>query len=58
MVSPKPWVNLQRRLLQVTLEQDYTVTYIGSSLDENLSGKSVELNVINKINSTLRFPYI
>ena len=33
------------------------VTYLGFSLDEPLFGKSMALNVVIKINSTLRFLY-
>ena len=38
-------------------KQYYTVTYLGCLLDEILSGESMALNVINKINSRLRFLY-
>ena len=41
----------------VEIKQHSTVSYLGCILDETLSGESMALNVINKINSKLKFLY-
>ena len=41
----------------VKIKQYTKVTYPGCILDESLSGESMELHVLNKINSRLRFLY-
>ena len=41
----------------IHIKQYLTVTYLVCSLDENLSGESMALAVINKISSRLRFLY-
>ena len=42
---------------EIHLKHYHTVTYLGCSFDETLSGVSMALKVINKINSRLRFLY-
>ena len=42
----------------VKIKQYTKVTYLGCILDESLSGESMVLHVLNKINSRLRFLYI
>ena len=42
---------------EIHIKQYHTVTYLGCLLDETLSGKSMALKVINKVNSRLRFLY-
>ena len=42
---------------EIHIKQYHTVTYLGCLLDETLSGESMALKVINKINSRLRFLY-
>ena len=42
---------------EIHIKQYHTVIYLGCSLDETLSGESMALKVVNKINSRLRFPY-
>ena len=42
---------------EIHIKQYHTVTYLGCLLDEPLSGESMALKVINKINSRLRFLY-
>ena len=39
------------------IKQHSKVTYLGCIFDETLSGKSMAIHVINKINSMLRFLY-
>ena len=41
----------------IKIKQYSKVTYLGCILDETLSGESMAIHVINKINSRLRFPY-
>ena len=41
----------------VEIKQHSKVSYLGCILDESLSGESMALNVINKINSKLKFLY-
>ena len=41
----------------IKIKQYSKVTYLGCSLDETLSGESMAIHVINKINSRLRFLY-
>ena len=41
----------------VKIKQYTKVTYLGCILDESLSGESMALHVLNKINSRLRFLY-
>ena len=42
---------------EIHIKQYRTVTYLGCLLDETLSGESIALKVINKINSRLRLLY-
>ena len=42
---------------EIHIKQYHTVTCLGCLLDETLSGESMALKVINKINSGLRFLY-
>ena len=37
------------------IKQHSNITYVGSILDEKMSGESMALKVIDKINSTLKF---
>ena len=39
----------------IQIKQHSKVTYLGSILDETISGKSVALKVINKMNLSLKF---
>ena len=41
----------------INVKQHSEVTYLGCVLDETMSGESMALNVINKINGKLEFPY-
>ena len=41
----------------IKIKQYSKVTYLGCILDETLSGESMTIHVINKINSRLRFLY-
>ena len=41
----------------VKIKQYTKITYLGCILDESLSGESMALHVLNKINSRLRFLY-
>ena len=41
----------------VKIKQYTKVTYLGCILDESLSGESMALHILNKINSRLRFLY-
>ena len=41
----------------IQIKQYHTVTYLGCALDENLSGETMALKVIRKINCRLRFVY-
>ena len=41
----------------INIKKYSKVTYLGCKLDENLSGETMALKVINKINSRLRFLY-
>ena len=41
----------------IKIKQYSKVTYLGCILDETLSGESMAIHVINKINSRLRFLY-
>ena len=47
--------NLETKYDEMHIKQYHTVTYLGYLLDETLSGKSMALKLINKINSRLRF---
>ena len=47
--------SLDIRCGTIQIKQYHTETYLGCSLDENLSGESMDLKAINKINSRLRF---
>ena len=42
---------------EIHIKQYHTVTYLGCLLDETLSGESMAVKVINKINSRLKFLY-
>ena len=41
----------------INIKQHSNVTYLGCILDETLSGESMALSVLNRINSRLRFLY-
>ena len=41
----------------IDIKQHTSVSYLGCILDNTLSGESMTLNVINKVNSKLRFLY-
>ena len=41
----------------LNIKQHSKVTYLGCVLDETMSGETMTLNVINKINSKLKFLY-
>ena len=49
--------SLDVRYDTIHIKQYHTVTYLGCSLDENLSGESMALKVINQTNSRLRVLY-
>ena len=49
--------NLNIRYGTVHIKQYHTVTYLVCTLDENLSGEPMALQVIKKINTRLRFLY-
>ena len=49
--------SLEIKYGEIHIKQYHTVTYLGCLLDETLSGESMALKVINKINSRLRFLY-
>ena len=42
---------------EIHIKQYHTVTYLGCLLDETLSEESMAFQIINKINSSLRFLY-
>ena len=48
-------LNIQYK--DIKIKQYSKVTYLGCILDETLSGESVAMHVINKVNSRLRFLY-
>ena len=48
-------LNIKHGTIQI--KQYHTVTYLGCALDENLSGETMALKVISKINCRLRFLY-
>ena len=52
---PKP-LNIQYN--DIKIKQYSKVTYLGCIFDETLSGESMAIHVINKINSRLRFLYL
>ena len=47
-------LNIRHGAIQIK-QYHTTVTYLGSALDENLSGETIALKVISKINCRLRF---
>ena len=49
--------SLEIKYSEIHIKQYHTVTYLVCLLDETLSGESMALKVINKINSRLRFLY-
>ena len=49
--------SLDIRYGTMQIKQYHTVTYLGCALDENLSGETMALKVISKINCRLRFLY-
>ena len=49
--------NIEIKYGNINIKQCSKVTYLGCELDENLSGEAMTLEVINKINSRLRFLY-
>ena len=52
--KPSP-LNIQYK--DIKIKQYSKVTYLGCILDETLSGESMAIHVINKVNSRLRFLY-
>ena len=48
-------LNIRRGTIQI--KQYHTITYLGPALDESLSGETMALKVISKINYRLRFLY-
>ena len=48
---------LNIRYNDIEIKQSSKVTYLGCILDETLSGESMAIHVINKVNSRLRFLY-
>ena len=48
-------LNIQYK--NINIKQYSKVTYLGCILDESLSGDSMALHVINKVNSRLKFLY-
>ena len=48
---------LQIKYGEIHIKQYHTVTYLGCLLDKTLSGESMALKVINKIDHRLRFLY-
>ena len=48
-------LNIQYK--DIKIKQYSKVTYLGCILDETLSGESMAIHVINKVNSRLRFLY-
>ena len=61
LFGPKHRLNkvnsLEIKYGEIHIKQYHTVTYLGCLSDESLSGESMALKVINKINSRLRFLY-
>ena len=51
----KKVTKLKINFKNIQIKQHSKVTYLGCILDEKLSGKSMALKVINKINSRLKF---
>ena len=49
--------SLEIKYGEIHIKQYHTVTYLGCLLDEISSGESMDLKIINKINSRLRFLY-
>ena len=49
--------NLQIKYKDIDIKQHSKVTYLGCIFDESLSGESMALKVINKINGRLKFLY-
>ena len=49
-------LNIRHGTIQIK-QYHTTVTYLGCALDENLSGETIALEVISKINCRLRFLY-
>ena len=50
--------SLEIKYGEIHIKQYHTATYLCCLLEETLSGESMALKVINKINSRLRFLYI
>ena len=48
---------LDIRYKQINIKQHKYVNYLGCALDETMSGETMALRVIEKINSRLKFPY-
>ena len=48
---------LNTRYKEVNIKQQEQVTYLGCALDESMSGESMTLKIVNKINEKLKFPY-
>ena len=53
--KPKKTGSLNIRHGTIQIKQYHTVTYLGCALDENLSGETMALKVISKINCRLYF---
>ena len=49
--------SLDIRCVTIQIKQYHTVTYLGCALDENMSGETMALRFVSKINCKLRFLY-
>ena len=49
--------SLNIRYGTIQIKQYHTVTYLGCALDENISGETMALRFVSKINCKLRFLY-
>ena len=49
--------SLNIRYSTIQIKQYHTVTYLGCALDENISGETMALRFVSKINCKLRFLY-
>ena len=51
------WYQLEVVKLKIEIKQHSVVTYLGSVLDENLSGESMATKMLEEINGKLKFLY-
>ena len=49
--------NLNIKYQDIEIKQDSQVTYLGCVIDESMSGETIALKVINKMNGKLKFLY-